>query len=138
MKKIVLFFIICTSFSISAKEWKSLKFYRTTTTKRYLSASDWLTSDRKKNTIVWHNANMYNLQNNLPKEYLTVKERRDFYVWFNAKIKKQGHEVVWPKMAQFILTKLNLLQSFPFKIFIKKSIKKYASNGSEVLFNNVF
>ena len=138
MNRIVLSFILFFSFSISAKEWKSLNQFKKLTFKEYLSASDWLTSDRKNKTVVWQNANIYNLQNNLPKEYITIKERRDFYSWFNSVIQQKGHEVVWPKMAKFISKKLNLVHTFPINIFIKKSIKKYAYAGSELVFNKVF
>ncbi len=133
---ILTFFIFNNS--VSAKEWKSLKAYQKATQKQNLSPSDWLKSDRQKNTLIWQKANSYNLINNLPHEYIKIKERRDFYKWMYSELNKQGHEIVWVKMAHYISTKLRKMESFPFSIFSSKKILEYANTGSEMVFNNAF
>lgn len=121
-----------------ASEWSCLKVYQKETGKDVLSEKDWLKSDRRKNSQVWQQANSYNLENQLPSEYKTIKQRRDFYEWYYVTISKKGHEVVWPKMAHYISNKLRLTKIFPFNIFIKKDIKEYAFQGSEIVFNYAF
>ncbi|APG64407.1 Insecticidal toxin complex protein [Tenacibaculum todarodis] len=138
MKTILFLAFFIVSIPISAKEYKSLKAYEKSTQKETLSPSDWLKSDRKKNTLVWQKANVYNLKNNLSKEYLTIKQRRDFYVWYISEIEKKGHQVVWPRMALFISQKIKTMNSFPVNIFVRKSVKEYGEDGSIIVFNNVF
>lgn len=138
MKKYIIVFLFFCYGNIQAKEWRSLKCYKKETQLETLSASDWLKKDRTKNTIVWQKANVYNLSNNLPQEYETIKQRRDFYLWYSAEIAKKGHYVTWPTMAYYINKKLNLTNTFPFSLFVSKNIKQYAINGSEDVFNNCF
>lgn len=138
MKIVIYTLLFAISFSSEAKEWKNLKAYQKVSLNEKLPPSDWLKSDRKQNTLVWQNANTYNLTNNKPEEYKTIIQRRDFYTWFNAQIKAKGHEVVWPKMAYFISHKLRLIESFPHNIFTSKALKGYANKGSETVFNNAF
>jgi len=126
------------SFSLHAKEWRSLRQYQKTTHEVALSASDWLASDRRQNTSVWRNANAYNLNHDLPAEYQTIKERRDFYKWIDREFKIKGHEVVWQKMAHYITCKLRLLETFPHCALTTKKVKVYAHQGSEVVFKNAF
>ncbi len=124
--------------TVCASEWSCLKAFNQETGQQTLSPKDWLKSDRCKNTQVWQQANRYNLENQLPLEYTTISQRRDFYEWYYTSISDKGHEVVWPKMAHYISTKLRLTKAFPFNIFIKKDIKNYAFQGSEVVFNQAF
>ncbi|WP_418603086.1 Insecticidal toxin complex protein [Hwangdonia sp.] len=138
MRWITFFIIIIFSNSVSAKEWRNLKTYQKTTEKQNLSPSDWLKSDRLKNTLVWQRANHYNLTHNLPKEYVNIKERKAFYMWLYNELDKKGHEVVWVKMAHFISTKLHKMESFPFDIFTSKRILGYANRGSKLVFNDAF
>jgi len=126
------------SFTMQAKEWKTLKHYQKFTQKEQLSPSDWLNSDRKKNTLVWQKANDYNLNNNKPNEYQTISQRRDFYIWIDQEFEKIGHEVIWQKMALYISQKLRLLETFPHVMFISKSVKEYVHQGSEMIFNYAF
>lgn len=41
-------------------------------------------------------------------------------------------------MAHFISKKIHLIEAFPYSIFTKKSIKIYANQGSETVFENAF
>lgn len=138
MRWIIFFFILTFNDTLSAKEWKSLLVYKKETQQELLPPSDWLKRDRTRNTLVWQEANMFNLRNNLPQEYKSISQRRDFYKWFFNELKKKKHEVVWVKMAYFISKKLRLIEVFPYSIFSKKDIKTYAKQGSLAVFNNVF
>lgn len=133
---LLIFFLLNNS--VSAKEWRNLKEFKQRTKKQNLSPSDWLKSDRRKNTLVWQNANKYNLNNNLPQEYARIIERKDFYKWLYKELNKQGHEVVWVKMAYYISKKLCKMQSFPFSVTFGKKILQYANSGSQNVFNHVF
>ncbi|MBQ0785937.1 MAG: Insecticidal toxin complex protein [Oceanihabitans sp.] len=138
MKQFFFYFLFFISISASSKEWKSLPQYKEETNKNILSEKDWLHSDRKQNTLIWQQANSYNLQNNFPEEYQTIKQRTDFYQWYYTEIDQKGHEVVWPKMAHFISNKLRLVKVFPYSLFITKNVKIYSYQGSETVFNNAF
>lgn len=123
---------------VHCKEWQSFSYFQKQTGKHELSSSDWLTKDRKQNTLVWQQANTYNLINSLFDEYQSIQERRDFYLWYYKAIENKGHQVIWPKMAHYISKKLRLTMAFPFKIFIRKSVKKYSEEGSSTVFNKAF
>lgn len=138
MRWIILFSITIFNTTVWAKEWKSLKHFQKETQKKALSSSDWLKKDRLKNTLTWQNANHYNLNNTLSKEYINIVQRRDFYFWLYTELEKKGHDILWVKMAHFISKKMYLLEVFPYSIFSKKNIKGYANQGSETVFNNVF
>ena len=79
MKNGLLILLNCFFNLSTAKEYKNLKAYEKLTDKLQLESSDWFYSDRKNNTAVWQQANLYYLQNNLPIEYQSLKERTDFY-----------------------------------------------------------
>ncbi|MCB0444080.1 MAG: Insecticidal toxin complex protein [Gelidibacter sp.] len=134
---LVFLIFFCTT-SFYAKEWKCLKTYQKATHKQELSPSDWLKSDRKQQTSVWKNANIYNLSHQKPEEYLTIKQRKDFYLWIVTELKAKGHDVVWPTMAYFISNKLRLLECFPYNLLTSKDMKAYALKGSEDVFVNSF
>lgn len=137
--KHLLYFLVFSTIQIGyAKEWKNLKDYQSETGKIELQASDWLRKDRKNNSLVWQQANLYNLQNNLPLEYQTIKERTDFYLWLFKSLEEKQMEVVWPKMAYFISNKLEITKAFPFNIFTSKDVKLYAVKGSETVFAKAF
>ncbi|PNQ72262.1 Insecticidal toxin complex protein [Hanstruepera neustonica] len=138
MKYAWVFILCCTFFQVSASEWQSLKEYQRQTGRLELTHSDWLKSDRKKNSQVWQHANNFNLENQLPQEYQTIMQRRDFYEWYYKSMEAKGHEVIWPKMAHYISKKLRLTKAFPFSLFTKKSVKEYAYQGSEKVFNSAF
>lgn len=138
MKNFLMLLFFSFSFCCNAKEWKSIKAYQKATNLFALKASDWLRSDRKKNTIVWQNANIYNLTNNLPSEYVNIQQRRDFYWWFNTEVSKKGHQVVWPSMSYYISKKLRLTNAFPFNLFLKKEVKMYSNKGSINVFDLCF
>jgi hypothetical protein len=138
MKYILIVFIFCTYNLLTAKEYKSLKDYQSETGKEKLQQSDWLHKDRKNNSSTWQQANIYNLENNLPLEYETIQQRTDFYLWLYKSLDKKQEEVVWPKMAYYISHKLENINSFPFSVFTRKEVKLYAAQGSETVFVKAF
>ena len=134
--------LVCLAISCSlithAKEWRNLRVYKKQTNNHVLSPTDWLKKDRTNNTLIWQQANIYNLQHGLHQEYSNVIERRDFYKWLIVNLDSKGHEVIWPKMAHYISSKLRLTKAFPYTIFIRKNIKNYANEGSETVFRKGF
>lgn len=122
----------------SAAEWKSLKQYQKITGRSTLLHKDWLKKDRLKNTTTWKQANSFNLKHNLFLEYQTIKQRRDFYKWYALSVEQKGHKVVWPRMAHFISSKLNLATSFPYKLVLKKDVLVSSEEGSRKVFNSAF
>ncbi|WP_418509536.1 Insecticidal toxin complex protein [Corallibacter sp.] len=138
MRSLVCFVLFASCFSVSAKEWNSLRSYQKETGLTTLQPSDWLKHDRKKNTLTWQKANLFNLQNNRPHEYATIKQRRDFYEWLYKDLEEKGFEVMWPKMAYYISNKLRLTKAFPFSVFTTKDVKLYAYKGSVTVFDEAF
>lgn len=138
MRKYCFLFLFISNLSLYAKEWKSFRVYQKTTHKENLLPSDWLKSDRINNSDTWKLANFFNLESNLPQEYQSIAERRDFYKWVNNEVEKQGHKVVWFQMVHFISGKLRLMETFPSAIFTNKKIMDYANSCSESIFKNSF
>ena len=58
-KWILYFLIVSLSSSLHAKEWKNIKEYQKDTQQEKLSPSDWLKSDRIRNTMIWQQANIF-------------------------------------------------------------------------------
>ncbi len=138
MKYILFVFTFLYCSITYGKEWKNLRIYQKTTKLENLGAADWLKSDRKHNTKTWQRANAYNLKHNLSEEYKSISQRRDFYNWIHSELQNKGHEVLWPKMAHLISSKLHLVEVFPYNMFTKKKIKIYSNEGSVVVFEKAF
>lgn len=138
MKYIFIVFLLFTYNLSIAKEYINLKSFQLETGNENLQQSDWLQKDRKNNSLIWQQANRYNLDNNRPLEYETIQQRTDFYLWLYKVLDKKKSDVVWPKMAHFISNKLENINSFPFNVFTKRDVKLYATKGSETVFVNAF
>lgn len=138
MKTLLFCLTLCISFTTLAKEWRSKRAYQNETNRTELLPSDWLKSDRLYNTDIWKKANRYNLIHDQSYEYLSIKQRRDFYNWLNENLQQKGHEVIWISMASFISHKLRLVRAFPYGILTNKSLKRYTYLGSETVFNEAF
>ncbi|WP_066224908.1 hypothetical protein [Formosa haliotis] len=121
-----------------AKEYKSLKAFQAETNQEALQASDWLKSDRIKNTKVWKKANFFNLKQENYNAYTTVIQRLYFYKWIQVELDKNSHEIEWVHMAIFISDKLRLIGQFPFKYFLHKNTITYTNLGSAVVFEHAF
>lgn len=138
MKYYYFLFLFTLSNPLFAKEWKNLTIYQKVSHQKNLTPSDWLSYDRTNNTLIWQQANLYNLINNLPQEYTNIIQRRDFYDWIDSEIKAKGNQVLWFKMAYFISSRLHKMETFPLCIFTNKNILSYAYNCSESIFNQAF
>ncbi|MEZ4792495.1 MAG: Insecticidal toxin complex protein [Gelidibacter sp.] len=138
MKVLMFLGLLLLSSNGMAKEWNCLKAYQKETNRTTLRPQDWLKRDRLRNTLTWQNANAYNLTNNKPGEYQTIKQRKDFFEWLDSELKAKGHEVVWPSMASFISNKLRLLECFPYRMLTNRKMKEYAKAGSDAVFINSF
>lgn len=134
----IFLFVIHLPFQGNSKEWSCLKEYQKQTNQVTLQPQDWLKRDRLRKTVTWKNANAYNLTHNLPHEYETIKQHKDFYEWLDADLKAKGHEVLWPKMAYFISNKLRLLECFPYEMLANKKFIQYGHAGSNSVFINSF
>ena len=131
---LVLLCLVCQL--VSAQEWKSLKAYQNETKQETLVEGQWLTKDRKQNTMSWKNANSYNLAHLRSESYVTVEQRLGFYNWMQRELKQKGHEIYWVAMAAFISDKLNYINVFPYKYFMRTSTIQNTNYGSAVVFNN--
>lgn len=137
--RILSLFVIFISINETlGKEYKSFKEFQHITGLSNLKQSDWLKSDRKRNTLVWQNANKYNLNNNLSAEYETIVERRDFYAWLINSLAERQKAVIWPKIAHYISKKLCLTIAFPFNLITTRTFKDYACQGSKQVFESAF
>ncbi len=144
MKKIqiiTLFLFLLSSNLILSQEWKNLKSYQKETNNIVLKDGCWLKKDRKNKTSVWKNANVYNL---LEKggylKYITIKEKRDFYIWFDEIRIKQGHDIKWIGIASIAANQLSKLNTFFVKGFIvrNKEIIYFTQIGSKKVFAFAF
>lgn len=137
---IFLCFFLCFKY-VSSQEWKSLKSYQKETGKSKLSDGCWLKSDRKKQTLIWKNANMFNLlvkNGNL--KYVTISEKRDFYIWFDQERDKIGHDIRWIGIASIATGQLSKLDNSFIKIFIvrNKEVIQFSNEGSKKVFAFAF
>src|SRR5712675_1570930 len=96
MLRIFALFLLINSGAAYAQEWKSLRAYRKETGSTTLAEGCWLKKDRKKNSATWQQANKYNLSLETGHlKYKSIRQLRDFYLWFDTERKKQGHEIQW-------------------------------------------
>ena len=92
---ITLVFMLSTNY-VYTQEWVSLSAYKKESGNLFLQDGSWLKKDRKSQSDVWKQANIYNLaQVNGNLKYQTISQIRDFYLWFDIQRKKQGHEIEW-------------------------------------------
>ena len=139
--KIVILIILINSNLVVSQEWNNLKAYQKETNNSILLDGCWLKKDRKKQTGVWKQANTYNLsQNNGDEKYKTIREIRDFYVWFDAERIQKGHEIQWIGIAAIATNQLSKLEMNFHRIFIvrNKEVIQFASDGSIKVFADAF
>ncbi|WP_299781994.1 Insecticidal toxin complex protein [uncultured Formosa sp.] len=137
--KLFFFLVLFLSLNVVfAKEWKNLTVYKKETKLETLPRGDWFTKDRKQNSIVWQQANRFNLLYMYPNQYTSVEQRLGFYIWLQHELDKKGNEIYWVKMASFVSEKLNVINIFPYKYVVKKTTIQNTNYGSEVVFNNSF
>ncbi|WP_456379275.1 hypothetical protein [Lutibacter sp.] len=138
--KIKYIIIVLTLFVLeysNAQEWKTLKAYQIETGNPILQNGCWLKKDRKKRTEVWNNANIFNLSlANGHLKYNSISQIRDFYYWFDAERKKQGHEITGVGIATIAANQLSKMDNFFIRFFIvrNKEVVLFANNGSKKVF----
>jgi len=129
-----------TSFVFS-QEWKNLTTYQKKTGNSRLQDGCWLKKDRKRKNEVWNQANKFNLsKENANRKYKTIRQIRDFYLWFDLERKKQGHEIKWIGIAGIAAGQLSKLDVGLIRLFIvrNKEVVKFANDGSEQVFEFAF
>ena len=137
---IIIFFFLNISFAFS-QEWKNLKDYKNTTGQNVLQDGNWLKKDRNRNTETWKQANKYNLSiayGNL--KYKTISQIRDFYSWFDAERKKQGHEINTVGVAAVVAGQFSNFDNFFIRTFIirNKEIIWFGNEGSKKVLAFIF
>ena len=138
MKKLILctlplIILLNTNIAFS-QEWKNLRQYRKENGNSVLTNGCWLKKDRKRQTEVWKQANMFNLsKKNGNRKYKTIRQIRDFYLFFEEERKKQGHEIKWMGIAAVAASQLSKLENPFIRIFIvrNREVVKFAHEGSE-------
>ena len=135
-----LLILLSANFAFS-QEWNNLRSYKKKTGYTSLQDGYWLKKDRKKQTEIWQQANLFNLtviNGNL--KYQTIGQIRDFYLWFDIERKKEGHEIVGVGVAAIVADQLSKLNNGFIRIFIvrNKEVVKFANEGSELVFEFAF
>ncbi len=143
MKKcyFIYFFLLLVSSELTAQEWKSIRRYKKETGFSQLQEGCWLKKDRKKDTRVWNEANIFNLTDSKGVEkYKTLIERRDFYVWFDKYRLAAGHEAEWIGYATIISGQFSNLDNAFIRIFIvrSKEVVRFVNCGSKNVFEYAF
>ena len=136
--KIASLILLLNSNFVVSQEYRNLKTYKKETSHSILLDGYWLKKDRKRNTQVWKNANEYNLlQKNAHKNYRSIREIRDFYLWFDNCRKRRGHEVQWIGIAAMASSQLAKLEVGFYRIFVirNKEIIQFAQEGSKKVFS---
>ena len=136
-------FIILT-FSLyfgTAQEWNTLKTYQKETGNLTLHEGNWLKKDRKRSTLIWQEANIFNLTlEKGNKNYKSISQIRDFYLWFDTVIKKQGHELNGVGVAAVAAGQLSKIDSGFIRFFIirNKEVVDFVNDGSLLVFEFSF
>lgn len=128
------------AFSFS-QEWKNLNEYKKRTGQILLPPGNWCKKDRKRTTEVWNLANNYNLSvDTAYLKYKTIREKRDFYRWFDEERKKRGHEITIIGIAADVAGQLSRFDNFFVKTLLirDKEIIWFTQEGSERVFQYAF
>lgn len=136
----ILLFLLNSNF-VLAQEWKNFRSYQKETGYSSLQEGCWLKKDRKKQTVVWQQSNLFNLSvKNGNLKYHTISQIRDYYLWFDSERKKQGHEIVGVGVAAIVADQLSKLNNGFIRIFIvsNKEVEEFANKGSEIVFKFSF
>ncbi len=124
-----------------SQEWKNFKSYQKETNQSSLAEGCWLKNNRKQHDAVWNKANLFNLSvENGDLKYQNISQIRDFYIWFDLEIKKQGHNIKWIKTAGIVADQLSKLDCGFIRIFVvrNKEIVTFANEGSKKVFAFAF
>lgn len=140
IKHIIVLLLLIPNFLLS-QEWSSIKSYKKATGNEKLLEGNWLKKDRKRNTDVWKQANIYNLNlENGNCKYKTIREIRDFYTWYNAEIIRRGNQIKWIGIVSIVAGQLSKLDNGFIRVIIvrNKEAVKFANEGSKKVFEFAF
>tara|TARA_R110001583_G_scaffold123082_1_gene274440 strand:+ start:60720 stop:61505 length:786 start_codon:yes stop_codon:yes gene_type:complete len=133
--------ILLKTTNVYAQEFKNLKTYKIETGQASLKNGYWLKKDRKKQTKVWKQANIFNLsKENGNQKYKTISQIRDFYLWFDFKRKEQTHEIKGIGIAAVAACQLSKLDKGIIRFFIVRNheVVTFANEGSKKVFEFAF
>lgn len=136
---VILFFVSLNI--LLAQEWNNLRVYKKETGFSKLKEGCWLKRDRKNQTIIWHQANLFNLQSSTGHlQYKSIQQISDFYNWFDTERKKQGHEILWIGISSIATGQLAKIEHFGIRTFIinNKNIVQFANDGSLAVLKYAF
>jgi hypothetical protein len=128
----VFVFLMSINFAF-AQEHRNLKSYGKETGNSFLQDGCWLKKDRKRKNEVWSKANLYNLSiKSGNTKYKTIRQIRDFYLWFDFEREKLGHEINWIGIASIAAGQLSKLDNGVIRfVFVRnKELVKFANEGS--------
>ena len=137
---IIIFFLLNTQVAFS-QEWKNLKDYKNTTGQNILKNGYWLKRDRNRNTETWKQANKYNLSiDNGNLKYKTIRQIRDFYLWFDEERKKLGHEINSVGVAAVVAEQFSNFDNYFIRAFIvrNKEVVWFGNEGSKKVLEFAF
>lgn len=129
------------SFESKAQEYKNLKKYKIDTGSKELQEGCWLTKDRKKQNLIWKEANLFNLQSVKGfNKYKSISQIRDFYVWFDKERKLKGHEIEWVGYAAIASSQFSKLDNNFLRIVVvnNKEVARFVEEGSNKVFEFAF
>jgi len=133
--------ILLNTTNAVSQEFKNLRTYKIKTGQSSLKDGYWLKKDRKKQTKVWKQANIFNLsKENGNQKYKTISQIRDFYLWFDIKRKEQAHEIKGVGIAAIAASQLSKLDNGIIRFFIVRNheVVNFANEGSKKVFEFAF
>lgn len=137
-----IFIILFLSFqTLFSQEWKSLKEYKKNTGEAVLQNGCWLKKDRIKNTLVWQQANKFNLTiKNGHLKYKSITQIGAFYLWFDKERKIIGHEINSFGVAAIVANQLSNFDNFFIRTFIvrNKEVIWFGNEGSKKVLEFAF
>lgn len=126
---------------VMGQEYSSLKHYTHVTGQNQLKDGCWLTKDRKKQTEIWHKANLFNLSVEKGNEkYKSISQICDFYSWFDQVRIQQGHEIYWIAIASVATHQLCKMDNALIRTIIvgNKEVVQFANEGSKMVLDFAF
>lgn len=114
-----------------------MRIYERETRKTNLQNGCWLKKDRKKNTDIWKQANHFNLNIDKGNEkYKSIRQIRDFYIFFNQIRMKQGHDIKWVGIASVAANQLSKMENWFLRLLVvrSKELIEFSHKGSTKVF----
>lgn len=138
---LLLFLLLLSTTLAFSQEWKNIRTYKKKTGNIVLQEGCWLKKDRKYNTEVWQQANIYNLSiDKGNKKYKNIRQIRDFYTFFDEVRIERGHDIKWLGIASVAANQLSKMENIFLRVFIirNKELVQFAKKGSEKVLDFAF